>query len=249
MVLSIDAYEYVIETSKQEFSTYFYNTFGLHYYKHTQPADALFEYFKDFTSGQKNIDLLPAELHDFFANQFLASAKDFLYLGDMSPSYQQCIRSVYRRYEKLADYHEVYLSLHHTLTQLSIVVRARENLHRIVNHIHTDSLLLSGGQCPVALTRMSACQLCDGYQSLSPCKDFCHNTLSGCLAPLLRLYDPLLYQYRMLKQLTDKFEQDFDELGQQLGLLTRSTMEFILRLHANSRKIVGQVSILIFNRY
>ncbi|KAI6652721.1 Glypican-6 [Oopsacas minuta] len=236
----IDAYEYTVEKSKQEYSDYFYSTFGLHYYKYIQPADTLFEYFKDFTYGQ-NIDLLPAELHDFFANQFLASVKEFLYLEQVSPSYQQCIRSVYRRYVKLAEYSELYMYLNNILTKLSLVLKARESLHRIVDHIRRDNSMLSGEECPASLMRMSTCQLCDGYKSLSPCRDLCLNTVGGCLAPLMRLEDPLLYQYKILKQLATQFANDFNEFEQQLKKLTISTMEFIFRLHVNSRKIVGQI--------
>ena len=240
----LDAYEYTLERSKQEYSNYFHSTFGLHYYKYTVPGEKLFKYFKDFIFVQ-NTDLLPAELHDFFANLFVVSAKEFLYLEEVSPSYRQCIRSVYRRYEQFAEYNELYLSLNNTLTRLSLVLRARESLQQIVNHVSTDSSLLSGGQCPTSLMKMSSCQLCGGYSSLSPCRYLCLNTVGGCLAPLLRLRDPLLYQYRILKQLVAQFERDFEDFEEELKQLSISAMEFIIRLYANSRKIVGQVSILI----
>ena len=160
----------------------------------------------------------------------------------MSPSYQQCIRSVYRRYEQLAQYNELYLSLNKTLTRLSLVLRARKSLQHIVNDVSTDSSLLSGEHCPTSLMKMSSCQLCGGYLSLSPCRDFCLNTVGGCLAPLLRLRDPLLYQYKLLQQLVTQFERDFDDFEEELKQLGISAMEFIIRLYANSRKIVGQVS-------
>ena len=244
--MSLGAYEYTVERSKQEYTNYFLSTFGLHYYKHTVPAEKMFKYFKDFIFVQ-NTDLLPAELHDFFADLFVTSAKEFLYLDEVSPSYQQCIRSVYRRYEHFAEYNQLFLSLNSTLTRLSLVLRARESLQQFVNHISTDSSLFSAGQCPTSLMKMSTCQLCDGYSSLPPCRDLCLNTVGDCLAPLLRLRDPLLYQYRILKQLVAQFEEDFEDFEKELKQLRITAMEFIIRLHANARKIVTQVSALIKN--